>query len=117
MLKYIDDSFKTFSTNPEGYLVCPTGNYTNVKLVAEKCVFDSDCVFGDDVTFLKGCVFSYRCFFGEDVSFSDSTHFLQGCKFGKGAEFKGLCEFGPRCEFGVEYGANNKVINGVTNNG
>lgn len=88
MKKYTNEDLKTFERNEWGWLICPSGDYTEIRTFPEKCIFEKGCNFG------KECNFCAMCAFGEACRFSE------GCNFGAWSSFGERCRFGERCVFG-----------------
>ena len=47
MKKYTEKDLKTFKRNEQGWLICPSGDYTEIRTFPEKCAFGSWCDFGE----------------------------------------------------------------------
>lgn len=94
MKKYTIEDFAKFE-RVNGRIICPTGDYTNIKEFPSWCSFGESCSFGNRCSFGDGCSFGERCRFGNRCSFDDR------CSFGE------QCEFGELCNF-----ENNRVKNG-----
>ncbi len=93
MKKYTQEEFNALPLDEFGYRICPTGDYTEIKLL-EKCKFSKCCKFGDC------CEFGNRCKLGNCCEFGDYCKFGYGCKLGDGCEFGEGCKFGDCCKFG-----------------
>ena len=118
MKKYTEKDLKTFERDEDGYLICPSGDYTAVKMFPKKCSFGAGSSFGAFCRFGEWCSFGECCNFGEECSFGkwcgcgEWCNFGDGCKFGEwnsfgewsdfGAQnvFGKLCSFGEKCSFG-----------------
>ena len=81
MKKYTAENLKGFEKNEEDWIICPAGDYTEIKSFPERCRFGAGCSFGEG------------CSFGADCSFGEWCRFGAGCRFGEG------CSFGERCGF------------------
>lgn len=123
MKNFCLEDFKNFE-RVEGYVVCPTGDYSGIEHFPDigSYVFDPFCHFGDECDFGStsnnvhynfgtGCRFrdwckfakmlEFRscCVFGEENQFDIITVFGDNCTFFDDCEFKGLTRFGEGCEF------------------
>ena len=94
MKKYIEKDLETFEQDEYGWLICPSGDYTAIKMFPRKCSFGAWCRFG------QGCRFSGWCNFGGWCSFGQECRFGQVCRFGTRSSFGQRCSFGERCRFG-----------------
>lgn len=88
MKKYTNEDLKTFERDKQGWLICPSGDYTAIKEFPEKCSFEMRCSFGAWSRFGEYCRFGESCIFGER------------CRFGEYCRFGGYCSFGEMCRFG-----------------
>lgn len=126
MKVYTIEDLKSFDRNDIGFLMCPSGDYTQIKkfdnncwfgpaskfsdncIFGEWCGFFQECSFGDMCEFSNCCIFDElcdfgkKCSFGDDCSFGDSCRFDKECDFGKTCRFKKKCEFGESCSFSKE---------------
>lgn len=96
MKKYTVEDIKGFEKNEEGWIMCPAGDYTEIKSFPEGCSFGEDCRFGDN------CRFGEWCHFGEGGRFGEYCRFGAECRFGAGCSFGAGCRFGENCRFGAE---------------
>ena len=71
MKKYSAEDLKTFEV-VNGFIICPTGDYTEIEQFPRCCSFGVGCSFG------KWCSFGERCSFGENCRFGVGCH----CEFG-----------------------------------
>ena len=71
---FTEKDFKRFKTNENGYIVCPTGDYSRIKQFPAHSIFAEGCFFGEWSSFAEGCSFGERCSFAEGCSFGE------GCK-------------------------------------
>ena len=83
MKKYSAEDLKTFEV-VNGFIICPTGDYTEIEQFPRCCSFGERCSFG------VGCSFGKWCSFGERCSFDVGCRFGENCRFGVGCH----CEFG-----------------------
>lgn len=88
MKKYTEKDLEAFERNEQGWLICPSGDYTAINVFPAKCSFDRGCSFGAWCSFGEYCRFGECCIFGEN------------CRFGKNCKFGGYCSFGEWCKFG-----------------
>ena len=63
MKKYTVEDIKGFEKNEEGWIMCPAGDYTEIKSFPEGCSFGECCSFGEWCRFGAGCSFGERCGF------------------------------------------------------
>lgn len=78
MRKYTISDLDAFEREEQGWLICPSGDYTKIKEFPEKCSFG------------KGCNFRRRSNFGAMCGFGDGCIFGEMCNFGKGCNHEGL---------------------------
>ena len=76
-----------------GYKQCPTGDYTQIHTVGEKCTFGARCTFSEHCRFTEHCRFAAACTFGMLCDFG------RGCTFGARCTFSEHCRFGEKCAF------------------
>ena len=93
MKKYTQEEFNALPQDEFGYRICPTGDYTKIRLFEK-------CVLGD------GCVLGYGCKLGD------------WCKLGNGCVLGYGCKLGNWCVLGefIAYG-NTDFENGAVKNG
>ncbi len=106
--KYTLEDMENFERDNYGFLICPSGDYTEISRFGERCIFGEGCFFGGR------CSFGGRCFFGEGCSFGGRCFFGEGCSFGGRCSFGRWCSFGERCRFGegCRFGAGCSCENG-----
>ena len=75
MKKYTLEDMKNFERDDYGFLICPSGDYTEISSFGERCRFGEECRFG------AGCRFGERCSFGA------------GCSCENGRVFKAVVSF------------------------
>ena len=63
MKVYTEKDLEGFERDDFGWLICPSGDYTQIKSFGEMCIFSAWCSFGE------GCRFGERCSFGAWCSF------------------------------------------------
>lgn len=100
MRKYTISDLEAFERDEFGRLICPTGDYTEIKEFPEKCSFDRGCIFGVWRIFGDYCSFGGCCIFGENCRFGKSCRFGSYCRFGEWCRFGSYCSFGEWCRFG-----------------
>ena len=81
MKKYTVEDIKGFEKNEEGWIMCPAGDYTEIKSFPEGCSFGEDCRFGDNCRFGADCRFGEECRFGKRCSFGENCRFGAECRF------------------------------------
>jgi hypothetical protein len=69
---YTVKDLETFNRDEEGRLICPTGDYTQIKSFGERCRFGEDCSFGE------GCRFGEDCSFGKNSKFENIADTIVG---------------------------------------
>lgn len=116
MKKYTLEDFKGFERNNEGFILCPSGDYSDIKKFPALCRFGSDCVFGEgcvfgswcrfgnNCSFGNVCRFGYVCGFADSCSFGECCIFDNGCRVGECCSFGNGCSFGDGCSFGCACG-------------
>lgn len=120
MKKYTKNDLKSFEV-VNGHLICPTGDYTEIKSFDMKCRFGEQCSFeyccsfgeqcrfGEQCSFGQYCSFGKSCRFGESCSFEEYCSFGEMCRFGESCSFGEMCSFGEQCRFGQECIIENNV--------
>ena len=98
MRKYTKEDFENFEV-VNGYRICPSGDYTQIKEFGDKCKFSMDCVFGEGTSFGDSCSFGECCSFGDGCSFGECCDFKRNCSFGLNCSFGKNCSFGICCHF------------------
>lgn len=73
MKKYIEKDLETFERDEWGWLICPSGDYTEIRVFPAKCTFDAFSRFGEECSFDRGCSFGAWSRFGELSSFGDGS--------------------------------------------
>lgn len=63
MKRYTAEHLKGFKNNEEGLIVCPAGDYTEIKSFPERCSFEAGCSFGERCRFAESCHFGSECRF------------------------------------------------------
>ena len=114
MKRYTKADMEKFRHDEFGYLICPTGDYSQIRTFGGYCDFGKGCAFGEHCIFGEECSFSVKCIFNTECSFGAGCSFGMGCSFGEGCSFGAWSSFGEWCNFGkgcsFEAG---KVQNGV----
>ena len=87
MTKYTQHDLDSFKVDSKGFKICPSGDYTAIKVFPKKCAFGEWSTFGDSCTFGELCKFSEGCIFGEGCNFGMKCHFGWWCSFGKDCSF------------------------------
>ena len=96
MKKFSQHDYDNFSIDPNGWVLCPTGDYTDIQVFHHKSDFSNSCVFGGNTTFMREVRFSYRCVFGMGVRFVKSSSFGLNCRLSTEFVFGGRAVFfGP----------------------
>jgi len=101
--KYTQEEFNVMERNEYGRKICPSGDYTDIKIFPAKCVFEDNNAFGNEISFDEGCEFGSNCEFGHHCSFGQNCIFEHFSVFGDECVFWGLCEFGNNCTFNDHY--------------
>ena len=83
-----------------GFKICPTGDYSEIKNFGNSCSFGESCSFGNSCSFGEWCSFGNSCSFGELCRFGNSCSFGESCRFGEWCGFGESCRFGKSCRFG-----------------
>ena len=63
MKKYTQEEFNALPLDEFGYRICPTGDYTKIRLF-EKCKLGDGCELGDECELGDGCELGYGCKLG-----------------------------------------------------
>ena len=61
MKQYTQEEFDNFEINGYGYKVCPSGDYSLIKIFGEDCSFGEYCNFGGYCSFGECCNFGGYC--------------------------------------------------------
>lgn len=121
MRVYTIEDLENFERDNYGVLICPSGDYTQIKSFRERCSFDrscvfgaycsfnEDCSFGRDCSFDKWCLFGKYCSFGESCSFGEWCSFGKCCSFGESCLFSRWCSFDKYCSFGERCNLDNNL--------
>jgi NDP-sugar pyrophosphorylase family protein len=101
MKQFTQEEFDNFEIR-ENRKICPSGDYSLIKIFDTKCSFGEECSFGERCSFGEWCSFGEGCSFGEECSFGKWCSFGKGCFFGKECSFGEGCSFGKWCSFGKD---------------
>ncbi len=104
---YTTEDFKTFERDENGRLICPSGDYSQIKDFGDRSVFGDDCNFGWNCDFGSDCIFGRNCDFDSDCIFGRNCDFGSDCYFGLDCNFGLNCNFGAGCHFGAKCGFGN----------
>lgn len=74
MKKYTEKNLETFERDEYGWLICPSGNYTEIRVFPAKCTFGAWSRFGEWCSFGRGCDFGKGCDFGRGCSHEGLTN-------------------------------------------
>ena len=55
MKVYTEKDLEGFERDDLGWLICPSGDYTQIKSFGERCSFGRGCSFGEWCSFGEGC--------------------------------------------------------------
>ncbi len=69
MKAYKVEDLESFEKDEYGYLICPSGDYSQIKNFGERCSFGKWCSFG------KRCSFGECCSFGEWCNLENNHKF------------------------------------------
>ena len=86
MKVYTVKDLETFERDEHGRLICPSGDYTQIKSFGRRCRFGDGCVFGDN------CLFGEWCIFRDTRSFGDNCIFGEDCDFEKNSNFENIAD-------------------------
>lgn len=106
MKVYTLQDLETFERDDDGYLICPSGDYSRIATFPRNCSFGECCIFDMFCNFDKNCIFDMFCSFGnccsfgECCKFGDNCSFDECCSFGSYQKFGVSCDFGNNCSFG-----------------
>lgn len=75
MKKYTQQEFNNFEKDDYGYIICPSGDYTEIKYFPECCIFGECCSFSERCSFGECCIFGEYCSFGECCIFGERCIF------------------------------------------
>lgn len=91
--KYTIEDFNSFKKDENGRIICPSGDYSEIKNFPDFCKFEKECFFAGETIFGKSCCFGDNCQFGACCEFGNSNIFHEACIFDSG------CIFGKYCLF------------------
>ena len=74
MKKYTLEDMKNFERDDYGFLICPSGDYTEISSFGERCRFGEECRFGERCSFGAGCSCENGRVFKAIVSFAGAGH-------------------------------------------
>lgn len=74
MKKYTLEDMKNFERDDYGFLICPSGDYTEISSFGERCRFGEECRFGERCSFGAGCSCENGRVFKAIVSFEGAGH-------------------------------------------
>lgn len=100
MKVYTIKDLESFERDENGYLICPSGDYTQIRVFGANCIFSANSVFGDNCGFGERSKFGERCRFGDDCGFGECCTFGRRCSFSKNCSFGEWCSFGECSSFG-----------------
>lgn len=100
MKKYTEKDLEAFERDEQGWLICPSGDYTAIRTFPGKCTFGAFSRFGEGSNFGEKCSFSCGCSFGAESRFGEKCSFSYACRFGAEICFGDQCTFGKECSFG-----------------
>ena len=72
---YSEEDIKNFKRDEYGRLICPSGDYTQIKSFGEWCSFGERCSFGKWCSFGRSCSFGKCCSFGERCNLENNLRF------------------------------------------
>lgn len=61
MKKYTLEDLQNFEKTENGFIICPSGDYTAIKEFPCRCSFGKNCSFGECCSFGEDCSFGKRC--------------------------------------------------------
>ena len=93
MEKYTEKDLEKFERDEYGWLICPSGDYSKIKMFPEKCSFGRGCSFGRLCSLGEGCSFSERCRFGQGCSHEGLTNSIYVAVDRIGSELRKTCFF------------------------
>lgn len=91
--KYTIEDFNSFKKDENGRIICPSGDYSEIKNFPDFCKFEKECFFAGETIFGKSCCFGANCLFGACCKFGNSNIFHEACIFDQD------CIFGKYCLF------------------
>ena len=108
MRRYTKADMKKFRHDEFGSLICPAGDYSQIRSFDNRCSFGKCCSFSERSSFGEYCSFGYGCSFGEWCTFGKFCTFDKSCRFGEWCSFEEFCSFGKSCSFGKYCGFGNE---------
>lgn len=100
MKKYTKKDLETFQRDEQGRLICPHGDYTEIKFFPARCCFAMGSTFGERSNFGQESTFGLMCVFGMESTFGMGSRFGGGSNFGGQSNFDTGCRFGKWSRFG-----------------
>jgi len=101
MKVFTEKDFNKFDRDEIGRIICPSGDYRQIRQFPAYCLFGERCLFGAESTFGMMCSFGKNCSFGDGCSFGKWSYFDDACSFGKKCSFGARCSSGKACSFGA----------------
>lgn len=89
MKRYTKADMEKFRHDEFGNLICPAGDYSQIRSFDNRCSFEECCSFGKSCSFGKYCGFGKECSFGEWCSFGERISFGKACSFEDGRVKRG----------------------------
>ena len=89
---YNEEDIKNFERDEYGRLICPSGDYTQIKSFGEYCSFGKCCSFGEECSFGEYCSFGKSCSFGKECCFGESCSFGECCNLENNLRFENIPE-------------------------
>ena len=75
MKVYTIEDLESFEKDEYGRLICPSGDYTQIKSFGKYCSFGERCSFGEWCSFGACCSFGEYCSFGERCNLDNNLKF------------------------------------------
>lgn len=126
MKRITQAEFDAIPRDENGYKICPSGDYTEIKTFPEWCSFGERSSFGEWSSFGVESYFGADSIFGEWSNFGERSNFGEWSSFGARSSFGEWSIFGEKCSFGewssfgekCSFGAgcsfeNGRIVNGT----
>ena len=75
MKVYTVQDMENFERDEYGRLICPSGDYSQIKEFGKSCSFGESCSFGKSCSFGEWCSFGESCSFGEWCNLENDLRF------------------------------------------
>ena len=100
MKKFTQEEFNDLEIK-NGYRICPTGNYTNIKNFGDNCIIGSYCTIGNNSVIGKSCRIGYGSIIGNNCTIGNFGVIGKDCIIGSYGVIGTHSTFGSGCTIGA----------------